>query len=96
MRRDMEHLLARQGHAHRTVELARRQGRQDGVAIDRQLAAEAAADILGDHLDLVGSSFSVSAIDLWALSTSCRALVTVSLPSCHEARLACGSIMACD
>ena len=54
MRRDMEHLLARQGHAHRTVELARRQGCQDGVAIDRQLAAEAAADILGDHLDPVG------------------------------------------
>ena len=43
---------------------------------------------------LSGASFSVSAIDLCALSTSCRALRTVSLSPSQEARLACGSIMA--
>ena len=52
--RDIKHLLAGQHDPHRPGELARGERRQDGIGIDRQLAAEAAADIFGDHLDLVG------------------------------------------
>ena len=44
VRRDMEHLLPRQRRLHRPVELARRDRRQDGVGVDPELGAEAAAD----------------------------------------------------
>ena len=43
---------------------------------------------------LSGDSMSVLAIDLCALSTSCSDARIVSLPSCHAARLPCGSIIA--
>jgi hypothetical protein len=50
---DAEHLLARQRDLDRALELARRQCRQDRIGIDRQLAAEAAADELAHHLDIL-------------------------------------------
>ena len=60
---DAEHLLARQRDLDRPLELARRQGRQDRVGVDRQLAAEAAADEFAHHLDILERILSVEAIE---------------------------------
>ena len=81
MGRDVEHLLARQGDLHRPLSCARGERRQDRVGVDRQLAAEAAADVRGDHSSTLSrrDASSVSAIDWCALSTICSERVDVQL-----------------
>ena len=53
VRGEVEHLLARQRRLHRPTQLARRQRAQDRVREDRQLAAEAAADVAADDSHLL-------------------------------------------
>src|ERR1700682_23544 len=53
VRRDMEHLLARQRRLHRPVELARSDRRQNSVGVDPKLGAKTAADVRAEHQDLL-------------------------------------------
>ena len=89
---ELEDLLARHGDLDRLLQLARGERRQDGLGVDAQLGAEAAADEGGHDRIRSLSSRSVLAIAVRASATICEADVDRQVVAARTTRQACGSI----